>query len=343
MTIDKIKGALYGVAIGDAMGAPTELRNSKQIKEYFGGYVTNFVESPKDTFSANYPIATVTDDYSLTHYLMKEIMKSGPEFNTECAKNAIISWGQDDIYFDKFSGPTTRMAIERMKLNQPTDIDPYGLINFNAQATNGGAMKVTPVALLANGDLKKSVEYAFLLCKPTHFNSNAISAAAAVSCAITEATNPQSTIDNIIKKAMDGAVEGRRLGEEYNKISVGIDISKAIARSVEIASNCTSDEQLMYQISELVGTSFNVSESIPALFGILKYCAGDFQKGIFLATNIGGDTDTMAAMLGAILGAYSGTSGINKNQIEQLNKANPTLEIDKTINEFALYLINNAI
>lgn len=339
MNSSKIKGALYGVAIGDAMGAPTELRNTKQIIDYFGGYVTSFVESPEDTFSSGYPIATVTDDYSLTHYVMLEIMNSDKQFDTESAKRAIINWGNDEIYFDKFSGPTTRNAIERMKANLPTDIDPFGLINFNAQATNGGAMKVTPVALLANGDFKKAVEYAFALSKPTHYNSNAISAACAVSCAIAEATNSDSSINSIIEKAKLGADEGRKLGEENNKISVGISLSKAISRSVAIAEKCTDDQQLMSEISELVGTSFNVSESIPALFGILKYAEGNFAKGIFLATNIGGDTDTMAAMLGAILGAYNGAEQIDHLLIEQVNTANPTLKIDQTINKFADYLL----
>lgn len=340
MNIKKIKGALYGVAIGDAMGAPTELRNTKQIIEHFGGYVTDFVESPNDTFSSGYPIATVTDDYSLTHYLMKEIQQFDGKFDTECAKQAIINWGNDPIYFDKFSGPTTRMAIERMRLNQPTDIDPYGLINFNAQATNGGAMKVTPVALLANGDLEKSIEYAYQLCKPTHYNSNAISAASAVSCAITKATVEGADVTNIIDAAIYGANKGRQLGEGDNKISVGIDIAKAITRAVKIADSCNSDEQLMEDISDLVGTSFNVSESIPALFGILKYCDGDFKKGIFLATNIGGDTDTMAAMLGAILGAYCGQDVIENRVIEKLNSANPSLSMDQTIDDFANFLIN---
>ncbi len=338
MNKHKIIGALYGVAIGDAMGAPTELRNTEQIKNTFGGYVTDFVESPEDTFSAGYPVATVTDDYSLSHYLIKEIIKCNGVFDVEAAKQAIINWGNDEIYFDKFSGPTTRRAIDRMKEGLPTDIDPFGLINFNAQATNGGAMKVTPVALLANGDLEKSVNYAFDLCKPTHFNSNAISAACAVSCAITNAYQDDSTIESIIESALFGAKEGRAKGEEANKISVGIDISKAIKRAVSIANECTDDEQLMYQLSELVGTSFNVSESVPCLFGILSYAQGDFNKSIFLATNIGGDTDTMAAMLGGITGAYQGVEVIKDSWMKKVNESNPGLNIETNINQFADFL-----
>ena len=40
---DKVRGALYGVAIGDALGGPLEFMNAEQIKQKYGGRVTDMV------------------------------------------------------------------------------------------------------------------------------------------------------------------------------------------------------------------------------------------------------------------------------------------------------------
>jgi len=62
---DKILACLLGASIKDAMGSPTETRNTRQIKEKFGGFVNDFVDSPEDVFSAGCPKGSVTDDFSL--------------------------------------------------------------------------------------------------------------------------------------------------------------------------------------------------------------------------------------------------------------------------------------
>jgi ADP-ribosylglycohydrolase len=334
MNKNKVYGAFYGVAIGDALGAPTELRNTKQIKDTFGGFVKDFVKSPNDTFASGYPIATVTDDFSMTYYVAKEIIKNKGKFDYEIAKQSIIAWGSDDYYFDKFAGPTTRAAIEKMRNNLPTDIDPFGLINFNAQATNGGAMKVVPVAVLADTDLEKCAEYTFDLCRPTHFNSNAISAATAISCATCIAQKDNVNLDEIFQVAIWGAKQGKLNGEQANKISVGIDISMAIERAITLGKKAKDYVELMENISNIIGTSFQVSESIPACFAIIAGTGGNFMDAMYVATNVGGDTDTMAAMIGGILGGYVGINNIPTDFIEKVKAANPRLQFDETIEQF---------
>lgn len=334
MMRNKIYGAIYGAAVGDALGAPTELRSTEQIKQKFGGLVTDFVQAPIDTFAGGYPIGTVTDDFSMTYYIMKEIIKNEGVFNYEIAKNAIIQWSDDEYYFEKFAGPTTRSAVEKMRKNQPTDIDPFGLINFNAQATNGAAMKTIPIAILAQCNLSKCVEYTFDLCRPTHFNSNAISAATAISCAACVAQKKEVDLEEIYQAAIQGAIKGKELGESAGKISVGIDLAKAIENAIKIGKISNDFEELMRNISDVIGTSFQVSESIPATFAIIAGTNGNFREAMCVATNVGGDTDTIATMVGGILGGYNGIESVPVELIEGVKKGNPHLDFDQTINQF---------
>ena len=335
MSKEKILGALYGAAVGDALGAPTELRNTNQILETFGGYVKEYTPAPKDTFARDYPAGTITDDFSMSYYLMRAILDNHGHFNEEIAKQAIINWGEDEYYFDKFAGPTTRAAIENMKQNLPTDVDPFGLINYSGLATNGGAMKTIPLAILADGNLETALEYTIAMCKPTHFNSNAISAAAAICCGATNALTEKATIQSVIEAAVWGAKKGREYGEQQQHISVGVDIAYKIQEAVKIGEQTTGFEQLLSETANKVGTNFIVQESIPAVFSLLAGVKGDTMSGIFAAVNVGGDTDTIASMLGGILGGLNGIQSIPQKYIHDLEKVNQTLPIKETVEAFA--------
>lgn len=335
----KVEGALYALAIGDAMGAPTELRTQQQIVRDFDGWVTTFQPSPSDTFASGYEPGTVTDDFSMSYYLIQEILKAGT-FNEEVGKQSIISWGEDEIYFDKFAGPTTRAAIENMKQGLPTDVDPWGLINYSNYATNGGAMKTVPVALLANGDWQKALQYTLALCLPTHYNSNAMAGAAAIACAATEALNEGTTIDRIVEAGIWGASMGKQYGYEQDHISIGPDLAFLIESAAAIGENARDFEDLLMQLDRKIGTTFQVVQSVPCVFGILKGVQGDLMQGIYAGVNIGGDTDTIAAMVGGILGAYHGVTAVDSQLMAQVVKANPSLDILSKIEAFTDFLVD---
>lgn len=334
MNKEKALGALYGAAVGDALGAPTELRNTNQILETFGGYVKEYTIAPPDTFARDYPAGTITDDFSMTYYLMRAILDNQGDFNEEIAKQAIINWGSDEYYFDKFAGPTTRAAIENMKKNLPTDVDPFGLINYSGLATNGGAMKTIPLAILAKGNLEKALEYTIAMCKPTHFNSNAISAAAAICCGATNALTENATVKSVIDAADWGAKKGREYGEQHHHISVGVDIAYKIQEAVKIGSHATNFHHLLSETANKIGTNFIVQESIPAVFSLLAGVEGDTMRGMYAAVNVGGDTDTIASMLGGILGALNGIHSIPQKYIHDMEKVNDSLQIKQTVEEF---------
>ncbi|MDH6363907.1 ADP-ribosylglycohydrolase [Enterococcus sp. PF1-24] len=339
MNKEKMLGALYGAAVGDALGAPTELRNTTQILATFGDYVKEYTVSPDDTFARDYPAGTVTDDFSMSYYLMGALIDNQGTFNEKIAQQAIINWGTDERYFDKFAGPTTRAAIENMKQNLPTDIDPFGLINYNSLATNGGAMKTIPLAVAAQGNLETALAYTIDMCKPTHFNSNAISAAAAICCAATTALTSQATLDTIIEAALWGAQKGKVYGEEQQHISVGPDIAYKIQEAVKIGKQAKNFQQLLQDTANKVGTNFIVQESIPAVFSLLVGVKGQTMEGLYAAANVGGDTDTIASMLGGILGGLNGLASIPPKYIETMTAANSSLAIQTTVAKFVdLYL-----
>ncbi|MFR1059620.1 MAG: ADP-ribosylglycohydrolase family protein [Enterocloster sp.] len=89
---NKILGSLLGAAAGDAMGAATETRTRKQIEEKFGGYVTDFLTPPQDTFARGSRAGQITDDFSVAYMTLREILKTG-KADYETAVSGLFKMG----------------------------------------------------------------------------------------------------------------------------------------------------------------------------------------------------------------------------------------------------------
>lgn len=75
---DKIAGALYGMALGDAMGMPAELWGRERARKFFGGKITGFIDGPKENDVAfNYDKAQFTDDTGPVDKVKKKYLLYG--------------------------------------------------------------------------------------------------------------------------------------------------------------------------------------------------------------------------------------------------------------------------
>ncbi len=143
---DRILGCLIGAGAGDAMGAATESRTTEQILQYFGHKVTDFEVTPMDTFAKGNQPGQATDDFSSAYFITRHIIDHDGEITSEVVKEALIDWSEHPIFFDRFAGPTTRMAIRRYKGEEIPESDAIQLLP--RQATNGAAMKLHQSACL---------------------------------------------------------------------------------------------------------------------------------------------------------------------------------------------------
>lgn len=317
---EKILGCLAGAAIGDAMGAATEIRTTEQIRERFGGYVIKMVDPPGDTFARNRKAGAITDDFSQAYYIVNEIIRRNGEIDEEIGKAAILRWWDDGIY-NCFAGPTTRASIQRLKGISAEDEYTWILQN-NSSATNGSAMKIGPVGLFTPEDQDRAIENAYLICRATHNNNLSISGAAAVAAAVSAAMSSEANIYSIVQAGLYGAREGFKIGSQKATNLAGPSVERRIELAVDIAIKSKDLADAMLTISDIVGTGLHISEAVPAVFGILVAAKGDFKDALFCAVNIGGDTDTIATMTGAIAGTLRGVGAIDPGQIDLINRVN---------------------
>ena len=318
--IDRILGGLIGAGAADAMGAATEGRTTRQILDYFGHRVTDFEKVPADTFGAGNEPGQVTDDFSSAWFIADHILKNQGQVTAQAVKEALIDWSEHEVFFDRFAGPTTRLAIRRFKGEK---IEETGSVNLvSRQATNGAAMKIAPVGLLSGGNLQRAIEDAITVTMVTHDNYLALSGACAVAAAVSKALLPDADLYNVIQAGLFGAEQGELRGKKIARDVAGPSVCRRMEMAIAIGLGPGTEEEKMTEISERIGTGLHISEAVPAAFGFFAASGGSAMGTIISAVNAGYDTDTVGTIAGAIAGTLQGQKAFPAHFLPVLEKAN---------------------
>ena len=314
---DKILGGLLGGAIGDAMGAATETRTTAQIIERFGGLVKDFIAPPDDVFAHGWPKGSVTDDFSLAYCTAEAIIRSGGVITDETAKDALISWGKTPYFV--MAGPTTVACVDRL-LGKPPVPNKYDFLSVdNSKGSNGSAMKIGPVGLVSGGDVDKAIADTITICKPTHFNSTALSGGCATSAAVAKALDPNANVFDLVQAGLYGA----KVGEQHGAKLANPSVYKRINLAVEIALKADGDmEKCMCELTDIIGSGLSCAEAVPCAFGLLVAAKGDPMEAIYGGVNIGSDTDTVATIVGSIAGTLKGAAAFDPAHMKLINEVN---------------------
>lgn len=315
---EKIAGCLIGAAYGDALGAPTENRTREQIFEKWG-YVDQLHDAPADVYARGNKAGQVTDDFSMAYVAIQEILRSDCHVNRKVAEGALIEWSKNERFFEQFVGPTSRKFINRLK-GIETESSGFEPVNDNMRASNGGAMKIGPVACFGKGDMEKTIDIAKVICMPTHGNRISMSAACAVAAAVCGALNGKDLF-GIFKDAMSGAEKGEAIGAAGNTVA-GPSFPKRLRFAIELGMNAKDLSEAMDVLRSYFDCSGMAADSVPVSFGLMAAAKGEPMAAVQAAANIGNDTDTMATIVGAVLGAKSGVKAFPEELIRTLNEAN---------------------
>lgn len=89
----------------------------------------------------------------------------------------------------------------------------------------------------------------------------------------------------------------------------------------------------MYHLQK-VGINCQVTESVPAVFGIIAGTEEYFWESLSASVNVDGNTDTITAMTCVILGSYHDNNIIPPELITKMKTAHPTLSMETVINQF---------
>ena len=310
---ERIHGCLVGLACGDAMGMPTSMMSPDRVRELFPGGISTFRDAPK-----GHPIhdglvaGQVTDDTQQALVVANAILEDGKVVPEGIARR-LLEWAESiNAFGSLLLGPSSLRALTAFR--EGKSIEESGQFGD----TNGASMRIAPVGIINCGDIAKTVDDVALACLPTHNTNIAISGASAVACAIGAGIRGEPSTDSIIEIALEGAQAGMKKGTPW----IGASIVRRTELALNLVGKSTSVEQLLRDLYDFVGAGVATTETVPVCLAIFSYCHGDPVESIKLAANLGGDADTIGAIVGAISGAYAGIGSFPREYVDKLEAVN---------------------
>ena len=317
-------GALAGLALGDALGMPTQAMSPKQIQAVYG-HVTGLVDGDKSQpYAPGMAAGSVTDDTEQALLIASLLLKghgSGLNLDASEFSHALLAW--EDSMIERGSldllGPSTKAALERVRAGEdPLRVGGEG-------TTNGAAMRVTPIGIAAStSDRQLFADAVWSSCQVTHATRQGFQSAALVAAAVSLGIDAGAAdVTDLLWKAVDFV----RSLPERGAWSPEPDVVKATHRALKLAAQPSSS---LEWLAEQIGTSVASAQAIPMAFALLA--RNPSPRALLEAANLGGDTDTIGAIAGAILGASLGVEvfdGYGLAQVEQVSQLNlPSVATD---------------
>lgn len=308
-------GALAGLALGDALGMPTQAMSPQQIQMVYG-QVTGLVDGDKSQpYAPGMAAGSVTDDTEQALLIASLLLKghgSGLNLDASEFSHALLAW--EDSMIERGSldllGPSTKAALERVRAGEnPLRVGGEG-------TTNGAAMRVTPIGIAAStSDRQLFADAVWSSCQVTHATRQGFQSAALVAAAVSLGIDAGAAdVTDLLWKA----VAFVRSLPERGAWSPEPDVVAATHRALKLAAQPSSS---LEWLAGQIGTAVAAAQAIPMAFALLA--RDPSPRALLQAANLGGDTDTISAIAGAILGASLGVEVFDAYglaQVEQVSQ-----------------------
>lgn len=310
---DRALAALTGLAIGDALGMPTQALPRELIKARYGT-LADFHPGPIDQpIAPNMPAGSVTDDTEQALLVGRLLVAGHGRIDPHRLAADLLAWEEDMRRRGSLDllGPSTKAAVAAVAAGVP--IEEAG----RNGTTNGAAMRITPVGIACPAtDLPVLVDRVVEASWVTHNTDVALAGAAAVAAAVSAGLAGAS-----VAQATETGVRAAELAASKGNWVAAGDVGARILLARELVEGRSADDAAD-RIYRLVGTSVATQESVPAAFGVLAVYPDDPWPAVLLAASLGGDCDTIAAIAGAVAGACHGIAGFPPSAVKIIEEVN---------------------
>jgi ADP-ribosylglycohydrolase len=310
---DRALGALYGLAVGDALGMPTQALPRDVVAHLFGG-LDGFRAGPAENeLSAGLPAGRTTDDTDQAVIVAECLVAGRGRVDPDLLARRLLGWqdrmaaaGSADLL-----GPSTLRALHLVSAGAPAGTTGrWG-------DTDGAAMRVAPLGVATPPEpLDRLCAAVADLDRLTHDTTVANAGACAVAAVVSAGVDGCGW-DEAAAHGLRAAVAGSRLGSYVP----GADVARRTRWALDLVRD-TDDDALLDLVDGLVGTGVATQEAVPAAFAIASRAATDPWRAGLLGARLGGDSDTIAAIAAAMVGACTGLAALPATAVEQVRRVN---------------------
>nr|WP_057930205.1 ADP-ribosylglycohydrolase family protein [Burkholderia ambifaria] len=315
----RFHGCLLGGAVGDALGAPVEFMSAPEIRQRFG------IAGIHSYAQAYGRLGAITDDTQMTLFTAEGMLRGyvrgamrgiGAVF-ANVTSHAYLRWLLTKGYRSEVleeNEPTGWLLSnqELFSLRAPgrTCIAALRAVqNFSERSRNdskgcGGVMRIAPVGLFAANWLEDGAPDEKLLAETFE-----------IACEIAAITHGHPTgqlAAGVLAVVIARLVQGTSLADavEYAKVNLRRHAAhEETLTAVENAQTLAATRPAQAEAVRDLGEGWIAEEAL-AIGLYCALCATDFQSGVMLAVNHGGDSDSTGAITGNLLGAMKGVEAI---------------------------------
>jgi ADP-ribosyl-[dinitrogen reductase] hydrolase len=283
--LDRFRGAMLGLAVGNALGLPVEGESAHAIRRHFPGGITEVGTEEHDR---------PWDDDLAQAAILAEVLLQSEELDPEAFAARLVVWAREN---GRGIGGLTRSAIDELAKGRTSHEAARVAWERNAMsnAGNGAVMRCLPVALRHIRSGANLIRTARTSALVTHYDARCewSTVVAAVALATCLSAEPVAVGDLAI------AIEAIR-GEGWPADSM-----EQVAEAIRSVERATLDA---LKLDDPVDMGYTLKAMQVALWCTAQ--AGGFEQIVIGVVNEGGDTDTNGALAGAVMGARYGASSI---------------------------------
>jgi len=299
--LTRARGALLGLVVGNQLAVPTErLGTAPAIREAFPQGVRDLAPSPQGS--------PFDDDAAMTLLLAESLAERG-DFDANDVAQRWVKWMKVD---GRGIGLTTQRALRLIERGTEPFEAGRAAHDAGVAASNGSVMRCIPVALRYHDNVDKLVRVSAQQAAITHADERCIWGAVAVNLAARELLHGNRYFVEEVLHRLQGAAP-RPLLEAIRRVPWEQESALPIAVRSEYG-----------YVVHCVEIAIWCAVHRPSL-----------EEALIFLAEAGGDTDTNAAVAGALLGARDGEASIPPRWLDQLGAASGVATLAERLMEAA--------
>jgi ADP-ribosylglycohydrolase len=305
--VESLTGALLGKALGDALGFVVESEPPDVAEEYVRSWLRR--ERAGERNHPRFPFGQYSDDTQLARALLLGVRDAG-RWSAPAFANRLSDLFRDGL--EVGAGPGSRSAAGRLlagtSWSESGTPAPY--------SGNGSAMRVAPLAVLLARDPEAMLAAAREQSLVTHRDPRCTAGAVAVAWAARLAARPgpfqsRAFFDEVIGRA---ALEDESVSRAIEPVASWLELEPPAAARRLHAAGLDRHADGVWR-----GISSDVTPSVAWSLYAFARSPDDYWTCVCTAIEAGGDTDTMAAIAGALAGARLGPEALPPHLLARLN------------------------
>ncbi len=296
---DKVRGVIFGHAVGDALGLGTEFLSKQQVRIYYPDGLEHYAQIKQDAHRCRWAVGDWTDDTDQMLCILDSLLSKGKVDILDVAVR-IHQWAAGG---GMGIGATVASVVYSSDFcTQPHRASQRVWLSSGKQAAaNGGVMRTSVLGVWENASPEAVRRNAEAVCKITHYDPRCVASCVVVCLAIRSLLHNTTAMDVLL-----------------HDLSARADTYDPGVR--EYMDRASQPDITALRLDEPDAIGYTLKAMAAGIWALLH--PSTYRQGILSVIHEGGDADTNAAVAGAILGARFGFTGIPQAWVENLRHHN---------------------